>query len=230
MKLTEPNEVSVKVPGAVLQGELSIPESAHGLVVFAQGSGSDKQCPRNRRVARSLRQAGLGTLLLELMTPQEERLDAHTRHLRFDAPLLARRLQGALEWLAQHPETSALPVGLFGASTGAAVALLAAAERPDLVWAVVSKGGRPELAGPRLARVRAPTLLVVGALDQGILELNQEALLTLGCLARELVTVPGATHLFEEAGTLEEVSRQAARWFRFHLWSSLQERQRARGR
>ena len=211
-------EQPVRIPadGAVLDGDLALAAAARGAVVFAHGSGSSRFSPRNRHVAARLQAAGLATLLLDLLTPEEERVDAVTRELRFDIPLLARRLIAATDWLTRQPETAPLPIGTFGASTGAAAALIAAAERPDVVRAVVSRGGRPDLAGDALDRVRAPTLLIVGELDPAVIELNQEAFERLpGEKALEIV--PGATHLFEEPGTLEQVASLAGEWFEAHL-------------
>lgn len=211
-------EQPVRIPtdDAVLDGDLALAAAARGVVVFAHGSGSSRFSPRNRHVAARLQAGGLATLLMDLLTPEEERVDAVTRELRFDIPLLARRLVGAIDWLTQQPETAPLPVGTFGASTGAAAALIAAAERPDVVRAVVSRGGRPDLAGDALDRVRAPTLLIVGELDPAVIELNQQAL---ECLPgqKALEIVPGATHLFEEPGTLAQVARLAGEWFEAHL-------------
>jgi pimeloyl-ACP methyl ester carboxylesterase len=209
--------VRVEAAGAVLEGSLGLPPAARGVVAFAHGSGSSRHSPRNRFVAGALREAGLGTLLLDLLTAEEEAQDAHTRAWRFDIELLARRLIGALDWLAEFSSTRDLPLGGFGASTGAAAALVAAAERPDKVGAVVSRGGRPDLAGPALARVQAPTLLIVGSNDPAVLGLNREALERLAARAKQLVVVPGATHLFEEPGALEEVARLASEWFTWHL-------------
>jgi putative phosphoribosyl transferase len=202
--------------GTVLDGDLTLPRAARGLVLFAHGSGSSRHSPRNRAVARALQQAGLATLLVDLLTREEEAAERYTRHLRFDIGLLARRLERVATWLGGQPDAAQLRLGLFGASTGAAAALVAAARAPEQVHAVVSRGGRPDLAGPLLPRVRAPTLLVVGGEDHGVIELNEEAFAALGC-AKELEVVPGATHLFEEPGTLEEVARLAAGWFTRHL-------------
>lgn len=203
--------------GAVeLEGNLCVPQKATGVVLFAHGSGSSRHSPRNRYVAQVLRQGGLATLLMDLLTAAEELEDARTARLRFDINLLARRLAGAIDWLPGNPATSHLRIGLFGASTGAAAALMAAAERPDAVGAVVSRGGRPDLALPVLEQVKAPTLLIVGALDYPVIGMNREAL---GHLQSDkcLEIVAGATHLFEEEGTLEEVARLARDWFRSHL-------------
>jgi dienelactone hydrolase len=182
------------------------------LVVFAHGSGSSRFSPRNRFVAGVLEEAGLATLLIDLLTPQEEAVDELTRHLRFDIRLLAERLVAASEWARQQPDTEHLPIGYFGASTGAGAALVAAAQRPDLVGAIVSRGGRPDLAGPALPLVKAPTLLIVGGRDEVVIELNQRAFDQLRCEKR-LEIVQGATHLFEEPGTLEQVARLARDWF-----------------
>ena len=207
--------VRLTVDGVVLPGDLTRPPAGGGVVLFAHGSGSSRHSPRNRRVAGRLQRAGFGTLLLDLLTAAEEELDRRSRELRFDIGLLARRLVGAVDWLADR-FGGELRVGLFGASTGAAGALVAAAERPDRVTAVVSRGGRPDLAGRALGRVRAPTLLIVGGADPQVLTLNRQAA---GQLAAEhrLEVVPGAGHLFEEPGALDEVARLAAAWFSDHL-------------
>lgn len=212
-------ERSVRVPaggGLELEGDLALPTAARGLVLFAHGSGSSRHSPRNRHVAAALRAAGLGTLLMDLLTRQEEALDARTGHLRFDISRLAERLVAATDWLGAQPATRDRRIGYFGASTGGGAALVAAAARPDAVGAVVSRGGRPDLAGPALADVRAPTLLVVGGRDVPVIAMNQEALAKLRCPA-QLEIVPGATHLFEEPGTLDQVARLAADWFQRHL-------------
>lgn len=201
---------------AVLQGDLSIPPGAGAVVIFAHGSGSSRHSPRNRYVAGALQQAGLATLLFDLLTPEEERLDDYTRQYRFDIGLLAERLVATTDWLALNPPTKHLNQAYFGASTGAAAALVAAAERPEWVWTVVSRGGRPDLAGDALQRVKAPTLFIVGGWDVEVLRLNQQALDRLECEKR-LVVVPEATHLFEEPGKLEEVARLACGWFSHHL-------------
>lgn len=208
-------QVSIPVGDATLEGDLVLPEDASGIVLFAHGSGSSRHSPRNRRVAATLNQTGLGTLLLDLLTPAEEQRDLVTAESRFDIDLLARRLVGAIDWVRSDVDAS-LPIGLFGASTGAAAALVAAAARPDDVDAVVSRGGRPDLAAPVLPRVRAPTLLIVGGSDPVVLELNKQALALLQS-EKQLVVVPGATHLFEEPGALDEVARLAADWFTRHL-------------
>jgi putative phosphoribosyl transferase len=196
-----------------LEGALQLPAGCTGVVLFAHGSGSSRHSPRNNFVAQRLRAAHLGTLLIDLLTPEE---DADYER-RFDIALLTVRLSDAARFLQGHARTAALPIGLFGASTGAAAALQVAAEMPQAIAAVVSRGGRPDLAGePALRRVRAPTLLIVGGDDHGVIELNQAAHAALGCV-REIAIVPGATHLFEERGTLEEVARLAAAWFSRHL-------------
>jgi dienelactone hydrolase len=210
-----PTEVTVLTSDATLQGDLVLPESARGIVLFAHGSGSSRHSPRNREVAARLNQAGLATLLVDLLTPAEEQLDLVTAQHRFDINLLARRLVGAIDWLRVGLGES-LPIGLFGASTGAAAALVAAAARPEDVAAIVSRGGRPDLAGPLLSQVRAATLLIVGGADPVVLELNKEAFELLQT-EKQLVVIPGATHLFEESGALEEVARLAADWFTRHL-------------
>jgi len=193
-----------------------VPAGAPGVVLFAHGSGSSRHSPRNRYVAGVLRAAGLATLLVDLLTADEEEIDLETQRLRFDIGLLADRLVGATDWLAQNPDTRDLTIGYFGASTGAAAALVAAAERPDAVGAIVSRGGRPDLAGAALARVRAPTLLIVGGNDVPVIGMNQEAMAQLH-VENKLEIVPGATHLFEEPGALEEVARLAREWFERYL-------------
>jgi putative phosphoribosyl transferase len=211
-------ERSVSIPaGQVeLQGNLNVPEGAEGVVLFAHGSGSGRHSPRNRYVAWALEERGLATLLFDLLTPEEEEVDLHTRHLRFDIGLLAQRLAAATDWLGQEPDTRDLRIGYFGASTGAAAALVAAAERPREVGAVVSRGGRPDLAGDALLLVEAPTLLIVGGDDERVLRMNEEALARLRAEKR-LEIIPGAGHLFEEPGALEEVARLAADWFTRNL-------------
>jgi putative phosphoribosyl transferase len=212
------NERHVSIPAgaAILDGNLSLPEGGAGIVLFAHGSGSSRHSPRNRYVASILNQAGLATLLIDLLTPQEEAIDALTSRLRFNIGLLAERLIAVTAWLTREPLTEHLPIGYFGASTGAAAALLAAAERSQVIRAVVSRGGRPDLAVPALTRVQAPTLLIVGGNDFQVIELNRLALEQL-CCEKQLVIVPGATHLFEEPGTLDEVARLARDWFERHL-------------
>ncbi|MCU1335604.1 MAG: dienelactone hydrolase [Bryobacterales bacterium] len=209
-------EQAVKIPPDGLSADLVIPERATGLVLFAHGSGSSRHSSRNRYVARVLQQCGLATLLLDLLTLAEEQADAETGRFRFDIDLLARRLVQATDWLQSEPATRDLSIGYFGASTGAAAALIAAAQRPAVVGAVVSRGGRPDLAGDALPRVKAPTLLIVGSNDRPVIELNQQAFAELRCEKR-LVVVPGASHLFEEPGTLEEIAKLARSWFQDHL-------------
>ena len=212
----EEREVRISAGPVELEGILDIPEGAQGIVLFAHGSGSGRHSPRNRYVAGALREAGLATLLIDLLTPEEEEVDLRTRRLRFDIGLLADRLAGATDWLAQEPDTQDLRVGYFGASTGAGAALVAAAKRPDAVGAVVSRGGRPDLAGEALSRVVAPTLLIVGGEDEPVIGMNREATEQIRAEKR-LEVVPGATHLFEEPGKLEEVARLAAGWFACYL-------------
>jgi putative phosphoribosyl transferase len=199
-----------------LTGDLTMPEQARGVVLFAHGSGSSRHSPRNRSVARALNDRGFATLLLDLLTDDEEQVDQRTAALRFDIRLLAQRLVQAVDWLANEAATRQLPVGLFGASTGAAAALVAAAEYPERARAVVSRGGRPDLAGPALWKVIAPTLLIVGGRDTQVLALNQKAAAALTAPHR-IVVIPGATHLFEEPGALEKVAAHAAEWFSEHL-------------
>jgi putative phosphoribosyl transferase len=207
----EREAVRIAVGGAMLEGDLARPPASSGIVLFAHGSGSSRHSPRNRQVADHLQRAGLGTLLMDLLTPDEEELDRHSRELRFDIGLLARRLVGTVDWSTARFGAD-LHLGLFGASTGAAAALVAAAERPDRVAAVVSRGGRPDLAVAALGRVTAPTLLIVGSLDPQVLELNRAALGRLGSEA-SLEIVPRASHLFEEPGALERVAELAVGWF-----------------
>jgi pimeloyl-ACP methyl ester carboxylesterase len=209
--------VRVTAGGVTLEGGLSVPPGARGVVLFAHGSGSGRHSPRNRYVAEQLRAAGLGTLLIDLLTEAEEREEMDTRHLRFDIGLLADRLAGATDWLAADPRTADLSVGYFGASTGGGAALVAAARRPERVAAVVSRGGRPDLAGGALPRVLAPTLLIVGGDDEPVIGMNEWALARLGSPVKRLEIVPGASHLFEEPGKLEVVARLAADWFTRHL-------------
>jgi putative phosphoribosyl transferase len=208
-----PEPVSIPASDLRLEGDLTIPAEARGIVLFAHGSGSSRHSPRNRHVARLLAEGGLGTLLLDLLTPAEEALDVRTASLRFDIALLARRVVDATDWLAQADRTGRMRIGYFGASTGAAAALVAAAERAEVVGAVVSRGGRPDLAPGALGRVAAPTLLIVGGNDEPVLDLNRVALARLRTEKR-LEVVPGATHLFEEPGALEQVADLAGDWFR----------------
>lgn len=205
-------DVLVELPSVVLEGSLTLPHGARTIVVFAHGSGSSRLSRRNRFVSEVLVNAGHATLLFDLLTAKEELVDRSTGHLRFDVDLLATRLEGATDWLSKRQETAAMSVGYFGASTGAAAALIAAANRPEGIGAVVSRGGRPDLAGPALARVRAPTLLIVGAHDFPVIPLNERALQRLTC-EKALETVPDATHLFEEPGTLERAAKLASDWF-----------------
>jgi dienelactone hydrolase len=203
--------VVIALPEASLHGDLTLPAQVEGLVIFAHGSGSSRHSPRNRFVAEQLNTAGLGTLLMDLLTQDEERVDDVTRELRFDIGLLARRVAQVVRWAKNQPELAEVKIGLFGSSTGAAAALVAAADSSD-VAAVVSRGGRPDLAGDALGRVTCPTLLIVGGFDDVVIGLNEDAKARMVCPA-ELVIVPGATHLFEEAGTLEQVAELASAWF-----------------
>lgn len=202
------SEVTLDVGPVSVGGTLTLPDGARGLVVFAHGSGSSRFSPRNRQVAEELNEQALGTLLIDLLTAEEEQVDLRTAELRFDISLLAERVVGAVDWA----EERGLPIGAFGASTGAAAALVAAAERPQLVRAVVSRGGRPDLAGDALPRVEAPTLLIVGGNDQAVLDLNRQAMERMRAETR-LEIVPGASHLFEEPGALDDVVRLARDWF-----------------
>jgi putative phosphoribosyl transferase len=220
-------EVSLEVDGATLEGTLALPSGAEGLVLFAHGSGSSRHSPRNRYVAEVLQSQRVGTLLFDLLTRKEESIDQYTAELRFDIPFLAKRLVGATRWVLNSPDTNNLRLGYFGASTGAAAALLAAAELPEYVSAVVSRGGRPDLAAGALGIVQAPTLLIVGGDDVPVIKMNREALAKLQCPEKRLVIIPGATHLFEEPGTLEEVAKIAAEWFVRHCRPA--ERQQAEG-
>ncbi|HEY8152404.1 MAG TPA: dienelactone hydrolase family protein [Vicinamibacteria bacterium] len=208
-------EVRLPVDGVTLVGDLARPAAARGVVLFAHGSGSSRHSPRNRAVARALRPSGLATLLIDLLTRGEEAEDAATGHLRFDIALLARRLMAVTDWLHEEPATVRLPVAYFGASTGGGAALVAAAERPE-VFAVVSRGGRPDLASAALPRVSAPTLLIVGGDDVPVIAMNRTAAARMRAEVR-IEIVPGASHLFEEPGALERVAALAARWFEDHL-------------
>lgn len=210
------SETTVQAGAHRLEADLSVPDEATGLVIFAHGSGSSRHSTRNKFVARRIRESGIGTLLMDLLTAEEERVDQATRHLRFDIGLLANRLLDAARFVSQLNETHSLRIGFFGASTGAAAALVAAADLGDEVGAVVSRGGRPDLARASLGRVTSPTLLIVGGNDELVIELNQQAYNHLKC-KKELRIVPGATHLFEEPGALEEAARLAAGWFKQHL-------------
>lgn len=216
-------EVRIPLGEAILEGELSIPEGASGIVLFVHGSGSSRHSPRNQYVAEVIRESGVGTLLFDLLTKEEEAVDLRTRHLRFDIGLLARRLVAATDWIKRQAETRHLRAGYFGSSTGGGAALVAAAEMGAEIGAVVSRGGRPDLAGAALERVVSPTLLIVGGLDEVVIQLNEEAYAKLRC-RKELTIVPRATHLFEEPGKLEEVARLAAEWFQRFLQPPPQER------
>lgn len=210
--------VKIETSGAAIAADLTLPNSAHGVVVFAHGSGSSRHSARNQMVAHALNAAGLGTLLVDLLTVEEERIDRLTAELRFDIGLLSGRVMAAVDWAATVEATAPLPIALFGASTGAAAAIVAAAERPNVVRAVVSRGGRPDLADSALDIVTAPTLLIVGSLDVPVIELNRQALDRMSC-ERKLQIVPGARHLFEEPGTLEAAARLAIDWYLEHLQS-----------
>ena len=213
MKVVEQEQlVRVSAAGVVLEGNMAVPAGAHGIVIFAHGSGSSRHSPRNRYVADYLQHQRLGTLLIDLLTPNEEQIDLRTRHLRFDIDLLADRLAGAAEWVSGNPDTRGLAIGYFGASTGAAAALVAAAQKPQGIGAIVSRGGRPDLAGSSLAHVKAPTLLIVGGADEPVIGLNEDAFRQLR-VEKRMEIVPGATHLFEEPGALEQVAKLAGDWF-----------------
>jgi putative phosphoribosyl transferase len=215
---TENRSVQILSMGVLLEGTISIPDDPTGLVVFVHGSGSSRYSPRNQYVAQILQDGGLATLLFDLLTVTEETIDLRTRYLRFDVDLLARRTAGVLEWLDLQPFAYDLKRGLFGASTGAAAALMAAAELPEKVDAVVSRGGRPDLAGEALAKVESPTLLIVGSDDQAVLDLNRQALSEMQPgIDKKLMIVPEASHLFEEPGTLEQAAELARDWFLAHL-------------
>lgn len=218
------SEEAVRIPAgpASVDADLTVPEEGHGIVLFAHGSGSSRFSPRNRFVAQVLNDAGLATLLIDLLTGEEEETDLLTRRLRFDIQLLTQRTLWATKWLGERPDLLSLRLGYFGASTGAAAALVAASRVPDKVRAVVSRGGRPDLAGPALSGVLAPTLLIVGGYDHVVLDLNREAMAALGSREKELLVIPGATHLFEEEGALEAVARAASDWFQ--QWLSPQDR------
>ena len=214
--------VEIDLPEVVLSGDLTMPEGARALVIFAHGSGSSRHSTRNRFVARRINEEGLGTLLMDLLTEDEERVDEVTRELRFDIGLLARRVAQVVEWAARQRELAGMKVGLFGSSTGAAAALVAAAELSEVaVQAVVSRGGRPDLAGRALRRAPCPVLLIVGGRDEVVIELNEQARAEMRC-ETELVIVPGATHLFEEAGALEQVADLAAGWLKSRMREELE--------
>ncbi|NPV09722.1 MAG: alpha/beta hydrolase [Anaerolineae bacterium] len=214
----EEEVVKVETESVILEGELEVPEGAEGVVLFAHGSGSGRHSPRNQHVARELRAGGLATLLMDLLTREEEAVDMRTHHLRFDIELLAGRLVDATDWLRDNPETAGLNIGYFGASTGAAAALVAATRRPNDVKAIVSRGGRPDLAKDYLADVKAPTLLIVGGNDLLVINFNQAAMSRMRT-ERRLELIPGAGHLFEEPGALQEVARLARDWFVRYLTS-----------
>jgi putative phosphoribosyl transferase len=221
------SEVTVEADEVTLGGTLALPDKAVGIVLFAHGSGSSRHSPRNRYVAQVLQSKGVGTLLFDLLTSEEESIDQYNMALRFDIPFLAKRLVGATEWILRRLDTKALKVGYLGASTGAAAALVAAAALPDTIAVVVSRGGRPDLAEYALGSVRAPTLLIVGGEDVPVIAMNQDALAKLRCPEKKLVIVPGATHLFEEPGTLEQVARLASEWFAAHFTPAVQARTQA---
>lgn len=210
--VNETGEVRLPAGDVLLEGDLGVPENAVGVVLFAHGSGSSRHSVRNRAVAAAFRQAGLGTLLFDLLSAEEEAMDAQTMLLRFDIALLATRLLSAVDWIINRAEARSLPVGLFGASTGAGAALAAASRRPAVVRAVVSRGGRPDLAAGALASVQAPTLLIVGGNDEEVLALNRQAQQSLRCVSA-LEIIPGASHLFEERGALDKVAQLASDWF-----------------
>jgi len=209
--------VSIGLVKATLEGNLGLPPHPCGIVLFAHGSGSSRHSPRNRFVAETLQSHGIATLLMDLLTASEEEIDRRTSQLRFNIRLLAKRLAGATTWTLRQPDLRGLNVGYFGASTGAAAALVAAAQLTGTVAAVVSRGGRPDLAGDALGSVIAPTLLIVGGYDGPVVDLNQQALAELGCSEKKMIVIPGATHLFEEPGALEEVARVASEWFSDHF-------------
>ena len=212
----EQSDTAVYTAGVTLPGILLMPPGAHGFVIFADGSGSSRLSPRNRFVADQLAESGLATLLLDLLTSEESQIDDETLEFRSDTCLLAERLTGTVDWLGSYPPTEELPFGLFGASTGAAAALITAADRPDRIQAVVSRGGRPDLTEGALARVQSPTLLIVGGLDDAVIDANRTAANSLHC-KHAIEIVPGASHLFEEPGKLDEVARLAGAWFSSHL-------------
>lgn len=216
-RVLDEQDVQIKIGDIALEGNLVVPAKATGLVLFAHGSGSSRHSPRNRFVARILNENGTGTLLLDLLTVKEEEVDDWDARYRFDIDLLEARLIGATDWVLGNPATHDLAIGYFGASTGAGAALKAAPERPGKVHAIVSRGGRPDLAEEMLPSVTSPTLLIVGENDAPIIELNERALHLIPVKEKKLVIVPGATHLFEEPGTLEEVARLATEWFRRYL-------------
>jgi dienelactone hydrolase len=213
---SDQNVVKVMAGKKVLEGFLSIPENATGIVVFVHGSGSSRHSPRNQAVAAEFNDFGMATLLFDLLTSEEDEVDMETREFRFDIPMLAERVSDTIDWLAQYKKTQKMRIGLIGSSTGAAGALVAAANKPNIVRAVVSRGGRPDLAGKSLPQVQAPTLLIVGANDPIVIELNEKALAELNC-EKKIVLIPEATHLFEETGTLQQASHVARGWFLTYL-------------
>jgi putative phosphoribosyl transferase len=213
-------EVFIDVDRVTLEGTLALPKDAQALVLFAHGSGSSRHSPRNQYVAQMLQSQRIGTLLFDLLTRREESIDQNTGELRFNIPFLAKRLVGATRWAMSSVGTQDMRIGYFGASTGAGAALVAAAELPEIVSAIVSRGGRPDLAGNALTLVRAPTLLIVGGNDEPVITMNRDALARIQCPDKRLVIIPGATHLFEESGTLEEVARVAGEWFTQHFAST----------
>jgi len=214
----QPDETMVSIPieGHTLEGNLTLPEGAKGIILFAHGSGSSRMSPRNQFVAQVLSKAGFATLLFDLLTQEEEQIDIITAELRFNIELLTTRLVHATDWITKNPDTKGLNIGYFGASTGAAAALSAAARRPQVVKAIVSRGGRPDLAEAGLRGVLAPTLLIVGGDDYAVIQMNESAFQKLTC-QKELLIIPGATHLFEEPGKLEEVTAAAKVWFKNYL-------------
>jgi putative phosphoribosyl transferase len=216
-RTSESREFLIDVNGAKLAGTLVLPTDPRGLILFAHGSGSSRHSSRNRYVAQVLQSHGIGTLLFDLLTHEEESVDQFTGEFRFNIPFLAKRLVGATHCALNTPQVGELKIGYFGASTGAGAALIAAAELPGVVAAVVSRGGRPDLAGTTLRGVRAPTLLIVGSEDKPVIGMNKRALEALGCAEKKLILVPGATHLFEEPGTLEKAAYLAAGWFARHF-------------
>ena len=211
------HEVSIELGKVTLKGNLALPRAAKGIVLFAHGSGSSRHSPRNRSVAGELQSHRLATLLFDLLTAEEEAVDQRTMLLRFNIRLLAKRLVGATRWVMRDSKLSGMDIGYFGASTGAAAALMAAVQLPDLIAAIVSRGGRPDLAGEALGAVQSPTLLIVGGMDAPVITLNQQALARLRCPEKKLVIIPGATHLFEEPGALAEVAAIAREWFVRHF-------------
>ena len=228
-KREESREVRISSGKITLGGTLTVPAGAGGIVLFAHGSGSSRHSPRNQYVARTIREAGIGTLLFDLLTPEEEALERQTRHLRFDIEMLATRLMDATLWVTGADGLAGMSVGYFGASTGGGAALVAAAALGDLIGAVVSRGGRPDLAGTALPRVQAPTLLIVGGRDEVVIQVNRKAFAQLAC-HKELKIIPGATHLFEEPGALEEVARQASDWFRRELQATESQQEESNAR